>query len=341
MKLKLEVEEPYDLDLTLSPSFVSSMYVKLKPGSWVKIAGTMANKLKLVRKRRGEVEVSYDSSLNRSFIEEAASFEAGLWHKPFEFKLNTLPSCCKPIVDALSLIYRGVRLPIAPWDFLQLFIATVLSRRTSYKRFVVKWCRAFWSLFKDPLSIARASLNDIGKVGTSYQLIQLQASIQDLASLPERLGRLCVGLDSIPKVKDVQEITSLPPELVRVLLLRACRYVGPKTVDSLILSSFKAPHFAPCDVHFRNIVMKLKLAKSNLVFPEKRFCSRFSCIIQPFENLEKCLNQSRCLRASLSWLKDLGGWIQTLCYLHGSSICRTRNPKCSMCSLIKFCRPIG
>ncbi len=338
MELSLEVEEPFNLDLSLAPSFVSSLYLRLKPKVWVKIAGRLANKVRLMQVSNTEVKVFYDSTLPKELIEETVELEIGAWHSPFEFQGSLLSSSVRPIVEALASAYPGVRLPLAPWDFVFLFIAVSLSRRTDYERFVLRWCRRIWDFFgEDPLSIAEASPNVLSQIGSSYQVAQLQVMVRDLLSIPNRLEELSRGLGLRPIIKYPADLVNLNPNVARVLLLRACRYLGPKAVDSLILSSFKAPTFIPCDVHLKTVTLRLGLVQADLTFPEKAFCKRFSCSAQPLKELETCPRSNRCLRSSLSWLGELGGWFQTLCYIHGSSTCRTATPRCDECSLKNLC----
>ncbi|MCX8204948.1 MAG: hypothetical protein N3H31_04790, partial [Candidatus Nezhaarchaeota archaeon] len=114
MEVELEVEEPFSLDLTLSPSFTSSMYVKLRERRWAKIAGRLAG-LRVEQIGRGLLRASHAQE-GASAIEEVVVHEAGCWHRPFEDYLPLLPSTLREALELLSSRYLGVRLPVAPWD---------------------------------------------------------------------------------------------------------------------------------------------------------------------------------------------------------------------------------
>jgi endonuclease III len=337
LKVRVEVEEPFSLDLTLSPSFTSSMYVKLGGGRWVKVAGRLAG-LKLRQVGRGAVEASWSGEAARGLLEEAVTHEVGGWHGPFEDEIHELPSEARMSVEALASAYAGVRLPLAPWDLPYVFIAIVLSRRAGYESSVLKWCRRLWGLFNGrleelaeaPPALLRAN------VGSSYQVAQLQEAVRDLLSMPSRAAELTRGLPSV-ELKSPASLLSLSPPLARILLLRGCRFLGPKTVDSLVLTCFKSPETAPCDVHFKTVSSRLSLLKPSLAYPSKRLCASRSCRAQPLPWLPRCSLEPRCLRAEAAKLSGLAGWVQTLCYLHGSSTCRSRHPRCEACPLKGAC----
>ena len=120
-------------------------------------------------------------------------------------------------------------------------------------------------------------------------------------------------------------------------MLRGCRYLGPKAADALILDSFKAPHFIPCDVHLRTVARRLQLAPEGLAVPDKQRCSRYTCIEGVVEGVKGCPRANNCLRAWMMGLSEAGGWFQTLCYIHGSSTCRTASPRCSSCLIASQC----
>ncbi len=337
MRVEVEVEEPFDLDLTLSPSFASSMYVKLGRGEWLKVAGRLAG-LKVRQVGRRLVEASWSGEASKEALEEVVAYEVGAWHGPFEDEVSKLPSWARLGVEALASAYAGVRLPQAPWDLAYVFVAVALSRRTRYDVLVLKWCRRIWELFNGDLeALAKASPSFLREaVGTSYQVAQLQAIVQDLLSIPSRLSELTQGLPSV-ELKDLVAILSLEPAVARVLLLRGCRFLGPKTVDSFILTCFKAPEVAPCDVHLRTVSSRLAFLTPGLAYPSKQLCANRSCRAQPLPGLPRCSLEPRCLRAEVAKLGGLAGWVQTLCYLHGSSTCRSSRPNCSACPVRQAC----
>ncbi|RLF08652.1 MAG: hypothetical protein DRJ69_06020, partial [Thermoprotei archaeon] len=207
-----------------------------------------------------------------------------------------------------------------------------------YDVLVLRWCRRIWGLFDGDLEeLAKASPSFLREaVGTSYQVAQLQAAVQDLLSIPSRLAELARGLPSV-ELEGPADLLSLDPAVARVLLLRGCRFLGPKTVDSFILTCFKAPDAAPCDIHLRTVSSRLGFLAPGLAYPSKQLCAGRSCRAQPLPGLPKCGLEPRCLRAEIAKLKGLAGWVQTLCYLHGSSTCRSSRPHCSECPIRREC----
>ena len=87
MKLRLAVGEPYNLDLSMQPSFVSSMYVRSRPGLWVKVAGTLGGLLKLRQEKPNLITATYEGGGYRN-LEELIMLEMGLWHRPFKELIN-------------------------------------------------------------------------------------------------------------------------------------------------------------------------------------------------------------------------------------------------------------
>jgi len=137
-------------------------------------------------------------------------------------------------------------------------------------------------------------------------------------------------------------LLSLPPELARIALTHGCWGLGPKIADSIILSTFKATHFIPCDIHLRTVLSRLGLIeKSFIKMPEKSLCSKFLCdsALSKKFNIKLCprAKNESCIRKKLSHLKELGGWFQTLIYLHGKNYCKTLKPRCALCPIKEFC----
>lgn len=337
LEVEVEVEEPFDLDLTLSPSFVSSMYVRLRERRWAKVAGRLAG-LRVEQVGRGLVRASHSGHSARD-IEEVAVHEAGCWHRPFEEGLARLPHSLREPLELLASAYPGVRLSAAPWDLPYVLVATALSRRTRYDALVLRWCRRIWEAFDGDLarlSEAPAPLLR-ERVGSSYQVAQLKEVVGGFLSIPARLAELSAGLPLGPSLSSPLGITSLSPPVARVLLLRACKFLGPKTADSIILTCFKDPSAAPCDTHLSTVATRAGLVPRGLSYPSKALCSRKSCRAQPLPSLPRCPLEARCLRAEVSKFGGLAGWLQTLCYLHGSSTCRGRRPRCESCRLEAIC----
>lgn len=338
MEVEVEVEEPFDLDLTLSPSFVSSMYVRLRERRWTKVAGRLAG-LRLEQVGRGLLKASHDECDART-VEEVAIHEAGCWHPPFEEALLRLPSQLREALGPLASRYPGVRLPASPWDLPRVLVAVALSRRTRYDALVLKWCRRIWEEFRGDLALLAEAPADLLKerVGPSYQVAQLKEIVSGFLSIPARLAQLSEGLPAGLRLDSPLDLTSLSPPIARVLLLRACKFLGPKAADSIILACLKDPSAAPCDTHLRAVATRLGVVRGGLAYPSKPLCSARSCAAQPIPTLPRCPLEPRCLRAEVSRLGGLAGWFQTLCYLHGSSICRGPKPRCEPCPLKATCR---
>ena len=307
----IEVED-YNLNNTMTPSFVSSLYARLLGNRWCKIAGYLAGKLELVQSKPEILEVRCTATISKKSLLDQALLETGLWHEAFESQIARLSPRVKSKVEALAAIYPGVRLPVAPEDFDYLLIAIALSKRASYD-IVLRWCRQIFRHYGADLSfIANLPKIELRKISNSYQLTDLQRTLKSYIEL----------IDS-------NAILKLSPEAARKALM-CCFGLGPKTIDSLILSTFKAPHFIPCDVHLKTVVERLGLIEDNLKLemPAKPFCTRYIC--------GSCIRSKICIRSKLSFLGELGGWLQTLAYLHGQSYCHSYAPRCKECK-VKIC----
>jgi endonuclease III len=309
MRLQVKVQD-YNLNNTMLPSFISSLYVLLNPlrNQWRKKAGYLGGKLELMQSKRDIIEVKCTAEISKKTLLEYILLETGIWHDPFEKYLSKLPSKVRSKAEALAELYPGVRLPVAARDFDYLLIAIALSKRASYYNFVLHWCKELFQRFGADLnSIANLPEFELRRIGNSYQLFELQKTLQ-----------------SYIKLFDRDTILKLSPEAARKALMN-CYGLGPKTVDSLILSTFKAPHFIPCDVHLKNVFERLEVIPKKSEMPLKKFCSRYFC--------ETCPRAEVCIRSKLSFLGDLGGWMQTLAYLHGSRYCHSYAPKCRACRI--------
>ncbi len=304
MRLQIAVED-YNLNNTMLPSFVSSLYANPSRNRWRKVAGYLSGKLELMQSRN-MLEVRCTAETSKKSLLEYISLETGLWHDPFEKYLSKLPSKARSKAEALAELYPGVRLPVASKDFDYLLIAVALSKRASYYSFVLHWCRRIFNRYGADLNlIANLPEFEMRRIGSSYQLFELQKTLQ-----------------SYIKLIDSNAIFKLSPEAARKQLMN-CYGLGPKTIDSLILSTFKAPHFIPCDVHLKNVFQRLRLIDSSNIMPLKPFCIRYTC--------ESC--PRACIRSKLCFLGELGGWMQTLAYLHSQRYCHTRAPKCKLCRI--------
>lgn len=348
MKLKLRVEN-YNIDLTFKPSFLSSLYLSEGAGRWRKIAGHLAFRLRFRQVDEKTLIAESEAGLKGEALYRRALLETGLYKGPYEYLTERLPGEVRPQVEALASVYGGVRLPYAPLDFKYIFVAASLSRRANYDAAVLNWCKKLWEKVDGQLELITELKEELKKVGTSYQVLQLPRIVKGFMELSnsERLPKEVKDLIGEPYVPPEEFILWLPPELARLTLIRCCWGVGPKIADSIILTTFKATSFVPCDVHARLVSVRLGLVDPDgLEMPEKRYCAKFLCGLQASTSLHIPLcpkaKERTCLRAALtSLLKDLGGWVQTLIYLHGKKFCKSKRPLCWVCPLKGVCARPG
>lgn len=342
MKISLEVEG-FSLDNTLRPSFISSLYQRVEPLRWVKIAGYLGGQLELRQSRPGLLEVRCEARLTEKALRRRVLFEAGLWRGPYEELIKGLPEAMKPQVEALARVYPGVRVPIAPLDFTYILVAVGLSKRADYDRSVLGWCHGVWERFDgDIYEIASCSADKLREVGTSYQILQLPDIVRSFIELPKNLPERVSELFGVPHVPAEEFILLLSPELARLSLIHGCWGLGPKMADSIVLSTFKATHFIPCDVHLRSVAQRLNLVDvEGAKMPSKRLCSLYVCDEETSRQFDIPLcplsKSGGCIRARFAPLGLLGGWLQTLTYLHGRAYCRTLAPRCGECPLKRVC----
>ncbi len=321
VNISLEVEL-YDLQMSLEPSFISSLYENPKRRSWIKITGWLRG-LKI--DQRGSIlKSSYPGDLNKIDLERITILETGLWHEAFEERIRGAPRRFRPALEILASEYPGVRIPIAPHDFQFLFFSVLLSKRADY-RLVRRWCAAVWRIIEDDLEeLMSLNADALREVTRSYQLYDALRSIR---SATEHFK----GLSALHR-----SIISKPPEVARVMLMKIWG-IGSKVADSLILSTFRATHFAPCDTHLIKLVKALDLIRG-FKLPNKNLCMRFACSRKPIAGLQPCPQYNTCLRGILSSsLEGLAGWFQTLAYLHGRRYCTRIKPRCRSCPLKTLC----
>lgn len=321
VSISLEAEH-YDLQRSLEPSFLSSLYENPARGRWIKIAG----KLNGVRvEQDGKLlKASYSGRIDRSKLKELTLLETGLWHEAFESRISEAPRSFRPILEALASEYPGVRIPIAPHDLQHLFLSILLSKRADY-RLVRGWCAAIWKAVDDDLErLMSLSVKELEKITRSYQLYYALKSIRSAVELFGSLRSLH------------ERVLRMRPEVARAMLMRVWG-VGHKVADSLILSAFKATRFAPCDTHLVKLIKALRPIRE-FRLPDEKLCMRYACSDEPVEGLPSCPQYRQCLRGKLSSsLGELAGWFQTLAYIHGRLYCRKVKPRCSRCPLRSLC----
>ena len=340
MRVTLDAEE-YDIQNTFKPSFISSLYENPREGVWVKVAGHLGGRLKLEQIGRRVIAVS-TADLKKDELKRFVLLETGLWHPPFEDGLKTLPRRLKIICDRLSSIYPGVRIPIAPHDFEKIFISILLSKRANYD-IVRRWCREIWRRFSNGFEEILLREPELEEVSRSYQLSMLIESIRDLLRLreePSRIHPRILKLFGRPRRDLPRYILSLPPDLARLVLL-SVKGVGPKTADSILLTTSTSLESIPCDVHLVKFIDRMGILKG-LKRPEKSLCRRFLCRPEYAERwgIPACPRAigDECIRYELlKYFKGLAGWFQTLIYLHGRDFCRSIKPRCRECSLRDLC----
>jgi hypothetical protein len=345
MKTLIDVEN-FNLDLTFAPSFVSTLYQKIGLNNWVKVAGHLGNQLEFKQLKTNRLEVNCSAGLTQKALQRRATIETGLWRGPYEERIGSLPKSVQPQIQALAEAYPGVRLPIVPLDFPYMLTSVALSKRTGYSKFVLQWCQRIWSIYSGRIDlVAQAKKRDLQSIGRSYQVLQLQKTLRSFSELsthPERLPKKVLDLIGEPYVPAEEFLLWLTPELARMTLIRGCWGIGPKVADSIILSTFKASHFIPCDTHLRTVAERLELANmEGAKMPSKVLCSKYVCdqktSIQFKVPLCSWSANGACLRSRLMYLLKTGGWVQTLTYLHGERFCKAHSPKCKTCPIKSVC----
>ena len=331
-RLEIRVEDPYNLELTLFPSFVLTIY-RRRGDAWERYAGKVPIRAFVQQvEERLLVELLKPSDRDEE-VEEVLSLELGTWHPPFEQRIGEAPPRFAEVLSRLSHMYRGVRLSIAPHEADLLFVAVALSKRTDYHRMVLKWLQKLWEVFGGDLEeIAEASKEELVRVGTSYQVMELPALVSQFLELKKSSRTQSLLKAQSLRRSDVFEL--------RTLLLRRIKGIGPKAVDAFLMSTKKAPWLLPCDANLQRIVSRTGLVKG-FVSPQKALCARYACDREVADELEMefcpLAEDGRCLVALLSDLGELRQWFQTLCYIHGKLRCLPLKPRCGDCALLEIC----
>ncbi|RLE86230.1 MAG: hypothetical protein DRN04_19885 [Thermoprotei archaeon] len=294
---KIPIRGEYDLDLTMFPSFTSSLFTKLSKDYWVKTYGAFKG-LKL------KVRNSFlESNINNI---EVVNLLSGLWYEPNRY-LNELSRSVRYKVEYVVDVYEKIRIAINPYDKELMFLATALSQRTNYHANVIKWVKHIASLVDRGLSIKSINLMDLGR---SYQLKRANVIIKHCINIVEKDKALSV--DDVKKFKKV---------------LLTCKFVGPKVVNAYLMFTRKAPYIVPVDIHFIRFLKNLNLLEFKRK-PVKNFCAKYIC--------DECPYRYECVEAlAMKVFKNLSSWIQTVAYVHDKLYC-SRN-KCSSCPLRSLC----
>lgn len=323
--LSIKPQAPYNLNLTLRPSFVSSLFIR-RGEKWVKVRGIYKHFEVKMKENRLECKLPGKMSINE------VKFILGLWSPPFEELISHIRDFkVKEILKRLSECYPGVRIPIDPWDFSWLLLVIILSKRADYERMVLKWCDRInnlvgdnpWKILKIPQRII------LERIGKSYQIIEAR-------NILEAFRELMIGKGILSDNDNLNDLLLLtrklplrePWKLRRLLLL--CKGIGVKIANSIIMVTTGDTSFAPLDTHLITVSNRLGIINEEYKIPEKKFCIKYEC--------SKCPRREKCIESLLrSKLGKLAGWYQTLVYLHGRFLCRKDRPKCDRCPLQNIC----
>ena len=269
-----------DLDLSMYPSFVSSLYSYAEPGRWIKILGY----------GRGHVLVKRGPLLcceGPGCGTEMLHYLSGRW---------CLDVCRRGLLSrALPLreYYPGLVVAAAPpRDRLLVAAAVVLSWRTRYGSNVRRWMRILFDEVVD---------EETGE-------IDLEKAVERAARLPSPQPRRLARL--LPALAKALEDLNDPAALRRKLL--ELSGVGPKTADAILLFTGISSAVAPGDVHLQRFAARvLGLERPRLA--TKDMCLRGGawCLGCPLRG--SCL-QGRIVET----YGGAAGLVQTIAYVYGS-----------------------
>ena len=155
---EIKIEDEFKLDLSLYHSFVSALFKKSGEW-WIKIFGH--SKGAKIRIRDGKL-VFDGADLSE------VRFWTGLWFNP----LTARPEVMSKNISKIIEVYKGLRIPISPWDKQLLLVVAFLSRGTDYHCNVLRWTSRIFELASNIRDISRL---DVTRIGNSYQLKQLPA----------------------------------------------------------------------------------------------------------------------------------------------------------------------
>jgi len=291
------IRNEYDLDLTMFPSFTSSLFDKVSRNYWIKIHGSFKG-LKLKFNGRF-LEANIDNI-------DIINTLSGLWYDPEEH-LRRLSRSLRQKVDPIVEVYEKVRLSINPYDKELVFLATVLSQRTNYHINVVKWVRRIALLMERGMDIRSVNMTSFGK---SYQLRRANIVVKQ-----------CIDLVRLDSALNMEDIWKIKRELLK------CEFVGPKVANAYLMFTRRAPYIAPIDVHFLRFIRNLGLLEFKRK-PLKSVCQKYTCSI--------CTFKHECVEALvMKEFKTLSSWIQTVAYVHDKVYCAKK--KCNVCPFKDLC----
>ena len=297
----LKVTRFIDLDLSMYPSFASSLFRRLGRNVWFKELGHGAGST--ISSLGGRV-----CCLGNACTPRLLSEWSGAWFEPWNF-LNDIDGVhALNIAEKLMSSYTGLRLVVSSPDPLKILTAVFLSRRTDYHGNVVRWVKKVFSTHPNAatLRLLGGSLNTLS---SSFQVRQLAEVIRDV----EEVAALSLSID---------------PWKLRERLLYI-KYVGPKVADAFLLFTGKGTVFTPADTHYQRLLRRLGLIPRARI-PSKDVCLKYG------PECTSCRLSGNCITGlSISMFGRLSGFIQTLSYVHDKLVCG--KAQCNTCRLRGFC----
>lgn len=337
--------ECYDLGLTFKPSFVSSTYKRVKESVWRKFDSPIFRGF-TVKHEKTHIFIKGNVSIDREWIEDLIFAETGLWHVPFEYEIHRVSKKFRWVLEGLSQLYPGVRIPVSLFEQDKIFIAICLSKRTDYEVFVRSWMEKILKKYSDNvLDLIYVSKEDLFEIGTSYQILNLVDTLKSvtmlhkgLKDLPTYIKEHLQGQEYINNPFKFLS-TAIPPQVTRIILISKVKGIGPKTADSYLLNTSFHTDITPVDTHLKTVITRLRLFNEVLKTPQGSLCSRYACPKDVSRKLRipLCPISNNCIRAKVLRLEKLAGWFQTLTYLFGREYCRKNKPQCNTCPFKKDC----
>lgn len=189
-------------------------------------------------------------------------------------------------------------------DYYKILIATILSQNTNDKNSINAFKRLEEKIGVEPHKILNADIDEIAEAIKTGGLYRVKAK-----NIKEATKEILTKLDG-----DLTKLAKMGYEEARDLLLRIPG-IGDKTADILLL---KLGHPAfPVDTHIKRITRRLGLVDRKAKYQEI----------------------SEFWRKNLPSEKYLDAHLELIAF--GRRICRSINPRCSICPLKYICRYYG
>ena len=234
------MEAPWlDLDLSMYPSFLSSLYRYETPQHWVKVLGPGAGTALYTDGSRLCCE---GPACSNALLRGAS----GGW---------CLEECQEELRSHwLAGLYQGlvVSAALEPVDKVLVAASVILSRRTRYATNVRRWMR---KIFAGVESIDLGSLTEAAARAAGLPSPQ-----------PRHLAKV------LPRLANIV-LKEGDPWLARKKLLELPG-IGPKTADAILLFTGLTTHVAPCDTHLARFATEM-LGLRNVRVPSKSTCLRY------------------------------------------------------------------